>query len=118
MATRADQLDGTVKSLERICGQFPESEFVVPPSELLALLWEEREQVAPPDHPRRAVFLAALAAIGQRPGPAECVPRAIDLARQALPGAEDGGWREGCLRRQRPHLLPVFQGDGMDEWLE
>lgn len=89
MASRADQLDGTITSLERICGQFPQAEFVAPPPDLLALLWDERERLAPADHPRRAVFLAALAAIGQRLGPADYAARAIELAKQALPRAED-----------------------------
>jgi serine/threonine protein kinase len=89
MTTSADQLGGTIKSLERICGQFRRPEFTATPAQLLKLAWDDRDQLAPPGHPRRAVFLAAVATISERLGSTEYVPQAISLAREALPSSDN-----------------------------
>ncbi|MBS0196380.1 MAG: serine/threonine protein kinase [Planctomycetes bacterium] len=103
MTSKADQLDGTMKSLERICGQFAESDFVVSPSQLLKLVWQSRDRLAPLDHPRRAVFLAALAALAERLGSADYVPDALSLARKALPTSDDAAAVNDLLDTVRTH---------------
>jgi tetratricopeptide (TPR) repeat protein len=89
MTASADQLGGTIKSLGRICGQFARPGFTVKPAQLLKLVWDDRDQLAPPGHPRRAVFLAAVATISERLGSTEYVPQAISLAREALPSSDN-----------------------------
>lgn len=97
MVTKADQLDGTIKSLEKIGNQFPASGLVLTPTQLLQLLWDQRDRHAPPDHPRRALFLAAIAAISSRIDPAPYIPEALTLAQQALPASNNPAAAQGLI---------------------
>ncbi|MFO0785858.1 MAG: serine/threonine-protein kinase [Phycisphaerales bacterium] len=101
MGTSADQLEETVKALERICGQFQRPELTVSPAQLLKLVWEDRDRLAPPGHPRRAVFLAAVVAISERLGPADYVPEAISLAQEAMKTSDHPAVAQGLLDAAR-----------------
>lgn len=97
MGTSADQLEETAKALERICGQFQRPEFTVSPAQLLKLVWEDRDRLAPPGHPRRAVFLAAVAAISKRLGSVDHVPEATAQAHEALKTSDNPAAAQGLL---------------------
>lgn len=97
MGTSADQLEETRKALERICGQFHRPEFTVGPAQLLKLVWDDRDRLAPPGHPRRAVFLAAMAALSKRFGSAVDVTEAIALAQEAMKTSDSSAAAQGLL---------------------
>lgn len=63
MTTKAAELDGTLQTLRKMGSELACAAASLPVEQFLEQVWADRDQLAPPAHPRRAVFFAAFAAI-------------------------------------------------------
>ncbi len=89
MSTKNAELDATMKTIVNIGRQFSYKGATTTLEELLDALWDKRDQLAPADHPRRAVLCAAIAALNTKLGRTQHVQEAIACAEASLSNAED-----------------------------
>ncbi|MBU6412299.1 MAG: serine/threonine-protein kinase [Planctomycetes bacterium] len=101
MTTKAAELDGTVQTLQRLNRDFAPVDSSLTIDVMLDRLWNERDQLAPANHPRRAVFCAAIAALNTKLGRAQSVQDGIACAEASLQHATDRSIAEGLIAAAR-----------------
>lgn len=97
MTTKAAELDGTLQTLRKMGAELASAAASLPVEQILEHVWADREQLAPPGHPRRAVFFAAFAAICVKVDLHQHVQESIDLAEGSLATAQDRSIAEGLI---------------------
>lgn len=89
MTTKAAELDGTLSTLRKLNREYASADSTLTVENILDRIWVERDQLAPADHPRRAVLCAAIAALNTKLGRMQHVQEAIACAEASLSNAED-----------------------------
>jgi serine/threonine protein kinase len=88
MVSTADEKASVLKVVKEIGAGF-EANGVTLDGGVVGLLWAERDVLAPPDHPRRAAFLANLATVMVERNERTHLDEAMALSRAALEKAHD-----------------------------
>lgn len=101
MTTKAAELDGTLSTLRKLSREFASADSTLTVENILDRIWVERDQLAPADHPRRAVLCAAIAALNTKLGRTQHVQEAIACAEASLSNAEDRALVQGLIAAAR-----------------
>jgi tetratricopeptide (TPR) repeat protein len=89
MVANVDERATTFNAIRRLDAEFKELKPDRPRHGIAEVIWEARDELAPPGHPRRAAMLANLALVFAKQGRTDRRDQAIELSRQATEHATD-----------------------------
>lgn len=98
MVANQDETATTLRAIRDIAAKYRKADSSITAEAFIEQLWEQRETLAPPKHPRRAAYMANLACVAAALGHREHVTELIDLARGALPDAKDDKVVEALIK--------------------
>ena len=102
MVANVDERSTTFDAVRQLDAEFKGVKLDRPEHGIAEMLWNEREELAPPDHPRRAAMLANLALVFAAQHRDDRRDQALELSRQALPQAHDPAVVEALINAATP----------------